>query len=92
MSEETAEYPTVALRQTPQEAGAEMAGCPTAGVCPPCREGWGHWDGTRYVPTSDSTRKRCSHDGHLDHPLGRYGTYASGRDAEPCALTNDWGQ
>ncbi len=29
--------------------------CPTVGVCPPCREGWGHWSGTEYVPTVEST-------------------------------------
>ena len=35
---------------------------------------------------------RCFHDGHLLHPKGRYGTYADGRNAEPCNATNDWGQ
>ena len=28
--------------------------CPTHTVCPPCREGWGHWNGTEYVPTIES--------------------------------------
>lgn len=35
---------------------------------------------------------RCLHDGHLIHPKGRYGTFADGRDAQPCLATNDWGQ
>jgi hypothetical protein len=28
--------------------------CPTHAVCPPCREGWGHWNGSEYVPTQES--------------------------------------
>jgi len=34
--------------------------CPTHAVCPPCREGWGHWDGHRYVPTIQSVAVRIA--------------------------------
>jgi len=35
-------------------AAPTLAPCPTHAVCPPCREGWGHWDGHKYVPTIQS--------------------------------------
>lgn len=28
--------------------------CPTHAVCPNCREGNGHWDGERWMPTEQS--------------------------------------
>ena len=28
--------------------------CPTLGVCPNCRVGWGHFDGKHYLPTEES--------------------------------------
>lgn len=36
----------------------EAQECPTHGVCPPCREGWGHWNGREYVPTIQSETAR----------------------------------
>lgn len=37
---------------------AELRLCPTHAVCPPCREGWGHWNGHEYVPTIQSEATR----------------------------------
>ena len=37
---------------------AALEHCRTDGVCPPCREGWGHWNGTEYVPTVESEEAR----------------------------------
>lgn len=37
-----------------------VEGCPTHAVCPPCREGWGHWNGHEYVPTIQSETTRTA--------------------------------
>ena len=39
--------------------------CPTHGVCPPCREGWGHWtrddmtEAGQFVPTAQSVEAKA---------------------------------
>lgn len=45
----------------PESAAAQE--CPTHGVCPPCREGWGHYTAGRgYAPTVESERVRSAYD------------------------------